>query len=164
MKGIVRAFAPNGNSFTGSDGNEVYEQSITVETDGAQITFPTFARKANIGEEIEYELYNDKQGNRKLRILRPEKTSGYGKGGGRDSSAEIDGRARNQAAQLAMQWCIASLNNDGMAALDSFTNTADRVYGWLRNPTGTQQKPAAQYQAGNTPDQLDNQMDEQINK
>lgn len=78
MKATVKAFAPNGNSFTGNDGSEVIAKNITIESNGVESTYQTFAKQVEIGQEIEYTLYDDKKGNKNLKIQRnqPERNVG----------------------------------------------------------------------------------------
>lgn len=140
MKGKIITWVESPeNSFPGSDGI-VKATALTIDVNGQSLTYITFAKKFEVGEEIDYELKNDKQGNQRLKIIRPQ-SDNYSKGGGKTpeiAKLELLGRACNQAAQLATK--------DG--AFNSVE--ADKILAWIKLQLNATQQPVQQPQAQQT--------------
>lgn len=135
MKAKIIQFVDSPNdSFTGTDGSQVKATALTIDVNGQALTYITFAQKMEVGEEIDYELRNDKKGNSRLKILRPQQEN-YSKDGGGKSmeqyKLELLGRACNQAAQLATK--------DG-----TFNATvANEIISWIKEQLNAKAQPQA---------------------
>lgn len=140
MKAKVTNFVPYPEGNFQGDNGLVEAHTITIDVNGQQIAYTTFAKSANVGEEIEYTT-KDTQNGPTLKIVRAPKS--YGKGGGKSIEQvklEILGRACNQAAQLATK--------DGTFNVA----VADRVLDWIKvqlNATAQAQQPVATSQDHN---------------